>query len=155
LDAVGGEDSVERGGEFAVAVADQVLEPVRLAAEIHQEVPGALGHPRPVRVGGDAEQPDSPGGEAKVLIDSGLATTPDEARRHLEFLTLQVAVGTELLGNDPAAQAALATIVNAGRRAFLGGVEVVLNKGRRPLCGVGSGDDREHAGPSLWRSRRR
>jgi hypothetical protein len=63
---------------------------------------------------------------AKVLIDSGLAMTPDEARRHLESLMLQVAVGAEL-GTDPAAQAALATIVNAGRRAFLGGVEVVLD----------------------------
>ena len=57
-----GEHGVERGGEFAVAVADQVLEAGGPITEIHQEVPRARGHPRPVRVGGDPERPDLAGG---------------------------------------------------------------------------------------------
>jgi len=36
---------------------------VRLVAEIDQEVPGALGHPRSVWVAGDPEQPHPAGGE--------------------------------------------------------------------------------------------
>ena len=63
---------------------------------------------------------------AKILIDAGKASSPEEARRFLETLVLQVAVGPEI-EHDPAAQAALATIVNAGRRAFLGGVRVHLD----------------------------
>ena len=63
---------------------------------------------------------------AKILIDSGKASTPDEARQFLETLILQVAVGPEI-ERDPTAQAALATIVNAGHRAFLGGVHVHLD----------------------------
>jgi hypothetical protein len=62
---------------------------------------------------------------AKGLIDAGQANSPDEASRILESLVLQVAVGSEL-EHDLAAQAALATIVNAGHRAFLGGVRVHL-----------------------------
>jgi hypothetical protein len=69
--------------------------------------------------------PDELHRTAKGLIDSGRASTPDEARRVLESLILQVTVGAGL-GHDPAAQAALATIVNAGQRAFLGGVNVHL-----------------------------
>jgi hypothetical protein len=65
---------------------------------------------------------------AKVLIDLGLATDPDDARRYLEGLILQVPVGPEI-ASDPATQAALMTVVNAGRRAFKGGVHVRL----RPL----------------------
>jgi hypothetical protein len=60
---------------------------------------------------------------AKILIDLGLAKDPDDARRYLESLVLQVAVGPEIEA-DPAAQAALATVVNAGRRAYKGGVRV-------------------------------
>jgi hypothetical protein len=63
---------------------------------------------------------------AKILIDAGKASSPEEARRFLEGIVLQVAVGPEI-GQDPAAQAALATIVNAGHRAFLGGVHVRLD----------------------------
>ena len=62
---------------------------------------------------------------AKILIDAGRASDPDEARRYLEGLVLQVAVGPEL-GRSHAAQAALATVVNAGHRAYLGGVRVYL-----------------------------
>jgi ThiF family len=62
---------------------------------------------------------------AKILIDAGKASSPDEARRFLETLILQVAVGPDIQ-HDSAVQAALATIVNAGHRAFLGGVHVHL-----------------------------
>jgi hypothetical protein len=48
-----GEDRVERGGELAVPVADQELEPVGAITEVHQQVAGLLGHPRPGGVSGD------------------------------------------------------------------------------------------------------
>ena len=60
---------------------------------------------------------------AKANRGRGLARAPEEARRILESFVLQVAVGAEI--GDLAAQAALLTIVNAGHRAFLGGVHVV------------------------------
>ncbi len=63
---------------------------------------------------------------AKILIDRGMAKDPDEASQYLGSLVLQVAVGPDL-GTDPAAQAALATVVNAGHRAFQGGVHVRLD----------------------------
>jgi hypothetical protein len=61
----------------------------------------------------------------KILLDSGRAKDPDDARRYLESMGLQVDVGASL-ADDLAAQAALATIVNTGHRAFLGGVAVRL-----------------------------
>lgn len=75
---------------------------------------------------------------AKGLIDSGRADSPEEARRILESLVLQVAVG-ERLGRDPAAQAALTTIVNTGHRAFLGGVAVYLEDDPRLSVGWAAG----------------
>ena len=54
---------------------------------------------------------------AKILIDLGLVRDPADARRYLETMVLQVAAGPEII-DDPAAQAALITAVNAGRRAF-------------------------------------
>ena len=51
---------------------------------------------------------------------------------------LQVAVGPEI-AHDPAAQAALATVVNAGHRAFLGGVHVHLADRPRPHTGWTAG----------------
>lgn len=70
--------------------------------------------------------PDEIDRTAKICIDGGRAKDPAAARRLLESLTLQVAVGPEV-GTDPAAQAALATVVNAGRRAYHGGVHVRLD----------------------------
>lgn len=61
----------------------------------------------------------------KLLIDSGRSRSPEEAEAYLRSLILQVAVGPRL-AEDLAAQAALLTVVNAGRRAFLGGVRVKL-----------------------------
>lgn len=75
---------------------------------------------------------------AKILIDAGKASNPDEARRFLESLVLQVAVGPEI-GHDPAAQAALTTIVNAGHRAFLGGVHVRLSTNPSMATGWAAG----------------
>lgn len=60
---------------------------------------------------------------AKLLVDSGRASSPDEAVAILEGFVLQVDVGPAI-ENIPAAQAALGTLVNAGHRAFLGGVAV-------------------------------
>ncbi len=62
---------------------------------------------------------------AKILIDLGLAADPAGAREYLEGLVLQVAVGPEI-AVDPATQAALMTVVNAGGRAFKGGIHVCL-----------------------------
>jgi hypothetical protein len=42
-----GEDRVERGGEVRPAVADHELDPMRLVAEVHDQVAGLLGGPRP------------------------------------------------------------------------------------------------------------
>jgi len=75
---------------------------------------------------------------AKGLIDSGRAGSPEAARRILESLVLQIAVG-EHLGGDPAAQAALTTIVNTGARAFLGGVMVYLEDDPRLSVGWAAG----------------
>jgi hypothetical protein len=44
---------VERGGELAVPVADQELEPVGAVAEVHEQVAGLLGDPGSGGVGGD------------------------------------------------------------------------------------------------------
>jgi len=62
---------------------------------------------------------------AKIVIDSGKAANPEEAHGYLASLVLQVAVGPKI-GWDPGAQAALASVVNAGSRAFKGGVHVQL-----------------------------
>lgn len=62
----------------------------------------------------------------KILIDQGKAANPGEAERFLSQLVLQIAVGPDLKHNR-AAQAALATAVNVGRRAFHGGVRVCLD----------------------------
>ncbi len=62
---------------------------------------------------------------AKLLIDSGKAADPIEAAAYLRGLVLQVAVGAEI-ADQAAAQAALATAVNAGSRAFRGGVHVYV-----------------------------
>lgn len=75
---------------------------------------------------------------AKILIDAAKAADPDEARRFLETLVLQVAVGADI-EHDPAAQAALITIANAGHRAFLGGVHVHLDADPTMTAGWAAG----------------
>lgn len=63
---------------------------------------------------------------AKQLIDSGKAASHDEAVAILKSFVLQIRVGPGI-DQNPAAQAALLTAVNAGSRAFLGGVNVQLD----------------------------
>ena len=62
---------------------------------------------------------------AKILADLGHVGEIADARRQLESLVLQVAVGRGVQ-KDLAAQAALFTAINAGKRAMLGGVRVVI-----------------------------
>ena len=52
-DVGAGEHGVERGGELAVSVADKESEPVGPLSEVHQQVAGLLGDPRPGGMGGD------------------------------------------------------------------------------------------------------
>lgn len=63
---------------------------------------------------------------AKQFLDSGVAKSPMEASEILNRFVLQVSVGPAV-ERDPAAQAALLTVVNAGHRAFLGGVHVTVD----------------------------
>jgi hypothetical protein len=49
-----GEDRVECGGEVRAAVADHELDPVRLLAEVHDQVAGLLGGPFPAWITGAA-----------------------------------------------------------------------------------------------------
>ena len=65
-----GEHRVERRGELAVAIPDGQPEPVGALVEIHQQIPGGLGHPRAGRMRSD------PGQVQRMLI---VATVP--ARR--------------------------------------------------------------------------
>ncbi len=55
-DAVCGEDRVERGGEPGVAVPEQEREGAGPVGEVHQEVAGGLGGPRPGRMRAHPEQ---------------------------------------------------------------------------------------------------
>lgn len=60
---------------------------------------------------------------AKLTLDTGEATTIEEAMRMLEGYSLHVDVDPWTM-ESAAGQAALATAVNAARRSFLGGVTV-------------------------------
>lgn len=82
--------------------------------------------------------PDELDRTAKILIDSGRARNPREAREYLDGLVLQITVGPEI-AHDPAAQAALATAVNIGRRAYRGGVHVHLQTDPVLTVGWGAG----------------
>ena len=60
----------------------------------------------------------------KLAMDSGEAATPEEARDIFRRYRLCLITGADV-ASSPSKQAALLTAVNAGRRCFLGGVEVV------------------------------
>ena len=62
---------------------------------------------------------------AKVLVDSGEAASIEEAEGELARYALQVDVGSDVKENGTG-QAIVLTTVNAGARAFLGGVQVRL-----------------------------
>ncbi len=70
--------------------------------------------------------PDGISRTAKIFLDAGEAETVDEAEALLRRLVLQVRVGADVQ-HHRCRQAALLTIVNAGSRAFLGGVRVLLD----------------------------
>ena len=61
-DVHGGEDSVERGGELGVAIADKEPETAGGVVEVHEQVAGLLGQPGAGRVGGDPEDVHAAGG---------------------------------------------------------------------------------------------
>jgi len=85
LDAGVGEDGVERSGELAGSVPDEELERLRAFTEVEEEVTGLLGGPRPVRVGGDAEDVHVPGldlqGEEHVDPAEGHGVDVEEVDR--------------------------------------------------------------------------
>ena len=66
------EDRVERSRVVRAAVADHELDPVRLLAEVHDQVAGLLGGPRPGGMQGDSEDADAPGGVLDHGQDVGL-----------------------------------------------------------------------------------
>jgi hypothetical protein len=59
----------------------------------------------------------------KLALDTGEAVTLEEAEQLFASYRLAIDVGRDV-ANSPTLQAAVLTAVNAGRRAFLGGVEV-------------------------------
>ncbi len=61
---------------------------------------------------------------AKILVDSGEAQTIEQALDLLKGYALTIEIGTNA-ARSPTLQAAVLTAVNAGRRCFLGGVQVV------------------------------
>src|ERR1039457_5181609 len=75
-----GEDRVECGGEVRAAVADHELDPVRLLAEVHDQVPGLLGGPFPGRMQGDSEDADAPSGVLDHGQDIGLGAVQQVGR---------------------------------------------------------------------------
>src|ERR1019366_5999371 len=66
-----GQDRVERGGEVRAAVADHELVPVRLFAEVHEQVACLLSGPFPGGMLGDAEEADAPFGVLDYGQDAG------------------------------------------------------------------------------------
>jgi hypothetical protein len=63
-DAGIGQGGVDCGGEVRAAVADHELDPMRLIAQVHEQVAGLLGGPRPGGMLRDCEDADAPGGAA-------------------------------------------------------------------------------------------
>src|SRR5215212_7368194 len=68
----------------------------------------------------------------KLAVDSGEASTIDEARLIFEGYHLGVLVGPDA-ATSATKQAALLTAVNTGRRCFLGGVEVQIGNANADL----------------------
>ena len=71
-----GEDRVERGGEFAVPVADQEPVPVGAVAEVHEQVPSLLGDPGPGGMSGDPG--DVQTARAVLNHDDGVEATQED-----------------------------------------------------------------------------
>jgi hypothetical protein len=62
----------------------------------------------------------------KLAMDSGEAATVEEAQAIFQGYRLAIIAGPDL-ASSPTKQAALLTVVNTGRRCFLGGVEVMMD----------------------------
>ena len=75
--------------------------------------------------------PETMNRTAKLFMDRGEAADYDTALARLQGFRLGIACGREVL-SSPAHQCALLTVVNAGRRTFLGGIHVEL-PGDAPL----------------------
>lgn len=60
----------------------------------------------------------------KLALDEGKAASYEDAERMFRTFRLRIAVGPGALGS-PAAEAAVLTLLNAARKTFLGGVELV------------------------------
>jgi hypothetical protein len=82
-----GEDGVEGVGELPGPVTDEDLELLGPVAKIHEQVAGLLGGPRPVRVGGDAE-------------DVHVAAADLEHEEHVQALQRQRAVHVEEVAGE-------------------------------------------------------
>jgi hypothetical protein len=75
-----GEDRVERSGEVRTAVPDHELDPVRMLAEVHDQVAGLLDGPFPGGMRSDSENPDAPAGVLDHGQDMGLGAI-EQVRR--------------------------------------------------------------------------
>ena len=71
----------------------------------------------------------------KLALDTGEASSVEDAEKLFKSYKLSVTAGPEV-GYSPSLQAALLTIVNAGRRSLLGGVEVKGIEGMNLLLPV-------------------
>ncbi len=87
-DALGSEDGIEGSGKFDVPVANQELEPLDAAFKVHEQVPGLLGHPRPGRIGGHAEDVYPAGGKL-------------QHEQHVQALQQHRVDVEEVAGQDP------------------------------------------------------
>jgi hypothetical protein len=67
LDGGVGEDLLDEGGEFPIAVSDQVARPAVGVLQIHHEILDRLDDPAGGWVGGGAQDADAPGG----VLDDG------------------------------------------------------------------------------------
>jgi len=82
-DAGVGEDRVERGRVVRSPVADHEPDPVRLPAEVHDQVAGLLGSPFPGWMRGDSEDADAPGGVLDHGQDIGLGAVEQVGREEV------------------------------------------------------------------------
>jgi hypothetical protein len=63
LDPFSGKDRIERGGELRIPIADQKPEAADTVCELHEQIPGLLGYPRPRRLPGHTKHVDPSGGD--------------------------------------------------------------------------------------------
>ena len=78
-----GEDGVECGGEVRAAVADHEPDPVRLLAEVHDEVACLLGGPRAGRMQSHSEDADAPRRVLYYGKDIGLGAVEQVGREEV------------------------------------------------------------------------